>query len=232
MSGLSITILAAGLGTRLGRPFPKPLAQLRDGRSILQQEWEAIRGAFPATPVIIVVGFKMELVMEAFPEALFVYNPEYSETNTSKSLLRALRQAPPGGMLWMNGDVVFDPRLLDAVRPATEGSQSFVCVNPAAVGDEEIKYTVDGDGMIAEISKTVRDALGEAIGINFVSAADRDVLIRHLEACADTEYFEKALETAIASGEMRVEPVDVSAFAAVEVDTEDDLRTANGMLRP
>ncbi len=34
---LQVVILAAGMGTRLGKPWPKPLTPLADGRSIMQQ---------------------------------------------------------------------------------------------------------------------------------------------------------------------------------------------------
>ncbi len=130
-------------------------------------------------------------------------------------------------MLWHNGDVVFDPAILTA-GPAAHLAvgQSFVCVNTAAVGDEEIKYTVDAAGMIRELSKTVRDGLGEAIGINFVGAADKELLRKHLESCADEDYFERAVETAVAAG-MRVLPMDISDWYAVEVDFAADLDRAN-----
>jgi choline kinase len=168
--------------------------------------------------------------MEAFPEALFVYNPDYSETNTSKSLLRALRLVDDSGVLWLNGDVVFDPRLLDGLRSHIEAEQSVVCVNEARVGEEEIKYTLDDAGNIRELSKAVEGALGEAVGINFVAARDRLSLMRHLEACDDSDYFERAIETAIAAKELVVKPVDVSGYTAIEVDTEADLSAANALL--
>jgi CDP-glycerol glycerophosphotransferase len=230
MPAPSLVVLAAGLGTRLGRPFPKPLAPLRDGRSILQRQWDALTDAFPDSPVHIVVGFKKELVMEALPDAVFVYNPDYSETNTSKSLLRALRLAHDGGVLWLNGDVVFDRRLLELLGPYIDAEQTVVCTNHGRVGDEEIKYTLDEAGNVRELSKHVAGALGEAIGINFVAAGDRSTLLRHLEACGDDDYFERGLETAIAAGELVVKAVDVSAYAAIEVDTEADLDAANASM--
>jgi choline kinase len=230
MSPPALVVLAAGLGERLGRPLPKPLTPLRDGRSILQQQWEALTSAFPDSRAYIVVGFKKELIMEAFPDALFVYNPDYSETNTSKSLLRALRLVDDSGVLWLNGDVVFNPRLLDRLRSHVEADETVACVNEARVGDEEIKYTLDNSGNIKDLSKTARDALGEAVGINFVAARDRPVLVRHLEACDDTDYFERGMETAIAAKELVVKPVNVSGYTAIEVDTEDDLSAANASL--
>ncbi len=35
---IQAVILAAGMGTRLGRPFPKPLTPLSDGRTIMEQQ--------------------------------------------------------------------------------------------------------------------------------------------------------------------------------------------------
>ena len=71
----------------------------------------------------------------------------------------------------MNGDVVFDPQVLEKVSDLMESDTSFICVDTAAVGDEEVKYTVDDDGYVDELSKQVVNARGEAVGINFVSAS-------------------------------------------------------------
>jgi CDP-glycerol glycerophosphotransferase len=226
---VNVVILAAGLGTRLGRPYPKPLTPLADGRSILRQQLDHLRGFFgPGLRVTVVVGFKMGLIMEAAAgDASFVYNEVYDQTNTSKSLLKALRLGPPGGVLWLNGDVVFVPGLLDALQPHLDADRSFVAVNTDSVGDEEIKYTLDGDGYVKDLSKQVVGGLGEAVGINYVAAGDRDTLTAHLAACADSDYFERGLETAVAEGGLRVATVDISAYGCVEVDFEPDLVRAN-----
>jgi choline kinase len=228
---INVVILAAGLGTRLGRPHPKPLTPLADGRSILRQQLDHLRWTFGAQAhVTIVVGYKMDLIMEAAAEdAAFVYNELYDQTGTAKSLLKALRLAPPGGVLWLNGDVVFVPGLLDALVPHIEAGRSFVAVNTASVDDEEVKYTLDADGYVFELSKKVVDGLGEAVGINYVAAADRAVLTEHLERCPDTEYFEHGLETAIADAGLRVTAVDISEYGCVEVDFEPDLDRANAL---
>ncbi|MGQ0464886.1 MAG: phosphocholine cytidylyltransferase family protein [Sporichthyaceae bacterium] len=220
-------VLAAGFGSRLGKPFPKPLTPLVSGRTIMGRQISSIRETFGAeTSILVVVGFKLDLIMEAHPDVLFCYNERYDQTNTSKSLLRALRLSGPTGVLWFNGDVVFDPALLRHLEPAIAADESFVCVNHASVADEEIKYTVDDAGLIRELSKTVRGGLGEAIGINFVSASDKELFAKHLEACGDNDYFERGLETAIEAG-LRVRPLDISQFYAVEVDFEADLARAN-----
>jgi choline kinase len=174
----------------------------------------------------------MDLIMEAAAsDAVFVYNELYDQTNTSKSLLKALRLTPAGDVLWLNGDVVFVPTLLPMLKKAIARRGSFVAVNTAGVGEEEIKYTLDADGFIQDLSKQVSDGLGEAVGINFVTAADRVVLARHLDRCDDQDYFERGLETAIAEEGLRVSPVDISDFDCVEVDFEPDLERANQLNR-
>ncbi|MEY4310314.1 MAG: hypothetical protein RLZ71_240 [Actinomycetota bacterium] len=223
-----VVILAAGMGTRLARPLPKPLTELRDGRSIMQQQFDNLKTAFGGDfRATIVVGYKLEAIMERFPEASFVYNEVYDQTNTSKSLLRALKASSDGGVLWLNGDVVFHPGVLTRVADLIEAEQSFVVVNTSKVSDEEVKYTLDAEGFIAELSKSVVGGLGEAVGINFVGAADKAALIEKLEAVADGDYFERGIELGIESAGLRFRAVDISDLYAVEVDFDEDLARAN-----
>ncbi len=228
---LQVVVLAAGMGTRLGRDYPKPLTPLDDGRSILQRQLDGLRAVLGAdVPVTAVVGFRCEMIMRAASDLTFAYNPDFATTNTSKSLLRGLQNSRDGGVLWLNGDVVFDPAVIDQTTSFVAADQSFVCVDTATVAEEEVKYTLDADGYVQELSKTVVGGLGEAVGINYVSAADKAVLVEHLEACAVTDYFERAMETAIQQAGLRFRPLDISRFSAVEVDFPGDLERANTWL--
>ena len=225
---VQVVILAAGLGTRLGRPLPKSQTRLRDGRTIMEQQVDNLRSVLGQdVPITIVVGYKATVIMEAVPDVLFAYNEEFDRTNTSKSLLRALKTSHRGGVLWLNGDVVFDPRILRHVTPWLDRDETFVCVDTAAVGDEEVKYTVDDEGFVRELSKTVVGGLGEAVGINYVSSAGKEVLLEQLRACGDGDYFERGIELAIAERGLRVAPVDISDYDVVEIDFEEDLRRAD-----
>lgn len=223
-----VVILAAGMGSRLGRTLPKPLTELADGRTIMGQQFDNIRTAFgDAAEVTIVVGYKLEHIIDAFPQASFVYNEQYDQTNTSKSLMRALQSSAPGGVLWMNGDVVFDPEALVRAAKMIARDQSFVSVNTSKVSDEEVKYTTDAEGFIRELSKTVKGGLGEAVGINYISRNDKAILLRHLKRVGDQDYFERGIELAIEQDKLRIEPVDISDLYAVEIDFAEDLERAN-----
>jgi choline kinase len=223
-----VIILAAGMGTRLARPLPKPLTELRDGRSIMKQQMDNLAKVFGEDfRVMVVVGFKLEAIIERFPEATFVYNELYDQTNTSKSLMKALRASNDGGALWLNGDVVFDPEVLARVSPLIEEDQSFVVVNTSKVSDEEVKYTLSSDGFIDELSKKVIGGLGEAVGINFVSGKDKEALIKRLAEVDDQDYFERGIELGISKDGLRFQAVDISDLYAVEIDFAEDLDRAN-----
>ena len=177
------------------------------------------------------IGEVLALLLEEFPDVAYVYNENYDQTNTNRSLLKALRLSADGGVLWMNGDVVFDHKVLERVADRIAADKSFVCVNTSQTAEEEVKYTVDGNGHIKELSKTVKNALGEAVGINFISSHEKADVISQLDACGDQDYFERGLELAIEKHGLQMQPIDISDLFAVEVDFQDDLDRANKGLK-
>lgn len=227
---MKIIILAAGIGSRLGNPFPKPLTPLKDGRSIMERQVDSLAEAFSEHDISIVVGFKKDLIMERFPDLTYIYNQFFDATNTSKSLLKALKKNQNQDVLWLNGDVIFEPAILDVLKEEIEKESSFVSVNTNRVAEEEVKYSLK-DGSIHELSKTVENGLGEAVGINFVSKKDVQLLIEHLEKCNENDYFERGIETAIQEAGMKVRAVDISRFRCMEVDFKEDLEAANQIFK-
>lgn len=226
---MKIVILAAGIGSRLGNPFPKPLTPLKNGKSIMQMQTENIASKYNIDDINVVVGFKKDLIMERFPELTYVYNPFFDRTNTSKSLLQALKKHRDKSVLWFNGDVVFDEKILDVLNPHIDTNTSFVAVNTSKVAEEEVKYTLK-EGFINELSKTVKNGLGEAVGINFISSNDILKFIERLEECDANDYFERGLELAIEKDDLKIKAVDISMYNCMEIDFAEDLANANKML--
>lgn len=214
-------ILAAGIGSRLSRPFPKSLSVLPYGETILGRQIRILK-ELGLDEIIIVVGFKMTLIMEQFPEVYYKYNPNYYITNTSKSLLCSI-EALDEDILWMNGDVVFDKAILSGIIDAKNGS--IVCVDKKSCGAEEVKYTLDNDGCISEISKEVVNGEGEAVGINLIRKHDLPNFTQALRECDDNDYFEKALEIIIKNNS-KIKPMDISTHKCIEVDFEEDWESA------
>ncbi|MDA7557780.1 phosphocholine cytidylyltransferase family protein [Flavobacteriaceae bacterium] len=226
---MKIIILAAGIGSRLGNPFPKPLTPLKNGKSIMKMQVENMTSRYDIDDINVVVGFKKDLIMERFPELTYIYNPFFDQTNTSKSLLRALKKYKDKSVLWINGDVVFDKHIFDKLQPLITAKTSFVAVNTNKVGEEEVKYVLK-DGFINQLSKTVQNGAGEAVGINFVSSDDIQIFINRLEECDNNDYFERGLELAINKDDLKITAVDISQYNCMEIDFIEDLENANNML--
>ena len=216
-------ILAAGIGSRLGNSNPKPLTKLKNGETILERQVAYLSEYLGMNNIIAIVGYKKDLIMESFPNLLYVYNNFYDTTNTSKSLLAGLNKIEDENVLWLNGDVVFEKKLLPQI---IQCSKSCMAVNTNSVGEEEIKYNVFDDGNIKDVSKTVSPALGEAVGINKIMASDLPLFKANLEKCENQDYFEKALEFSIRDG-MKIYPEDISKLLCMEIDFLEDLSNIN-----
>ena len=219
-------ILAAGIGSRLGNPRPKPLTKLSTGEMIMGRQVDYLKQVVSVDDIFVVIGFKKDLIMEEFSELTYVFNNVYDRTNTSKSLLKAMRKVRADDVIWLNGDVVFDPEVLARV---VDSKTSCMAVNTSSVAEEEVKYTLSADDSINEVSKTVKNALGESVGINKIISSDVPLLIEMLERCEDDDYFERGIEFAINAG-LKIYPVDVSDVLCIEVDFTEDLEKANSEL--
>ena len=227
-SNLDIVLLVAGRGSRLGTDAPKCLAVIgRDGETILDRQLAGLSGVAPLPP-IAVVGYRHELIRARHPGLRFVRNDRYADTNTAKSLLCALEGIRDRDVLWLNGDVVFDPAVVPQVLASPH---SCMAVNRARCADEEIKYVTDGTGRIVRVSKQVVGGEGEAVGINRITARDLHLFRRCLGACADRDYFERGLELAIEQG-LSLYPVDIGDLPCIEIDFPEDLERAKQMFGP
>lgn len=223
---MKAVILAAGRGTRLGLDLPKAMVQVDDRRMIIDYQLENLKPFIPVEDILAVVGYRKELIMARHPELTFVFNERFAVTNTSKSLLKGLSYLDDD-VLWLNGDVIFDREIIP--KMLNRGC-SCVLVDNKRCGAEEVKYKVDGRGLITEISKRVEGAEGEALGINLVARTDLDSLRKHLELVEDNDYFEKAIENYILQDGGKFLAVRSDGLFCHEVDFPEDLEKVRDYL--
>jgi len=216
---MKAVILAAGMGTRLGSLIPKPLTEVSDGVMIFDHQVEQLSRVMGKHAIAVVVGYKKELLMERHPDLLYVYNEAYATTNTAKSLVRGLVKFDDD-VLWLNGDVYFEPAVLDKL---VEAGCTAALVDRSKCGKEEVKYDVYDDGYIRNLSKAVQEPLGEAVGINVVSRDDRALLAEELARVAANDYFEKGLENLTVARKIRLKPVYLEGLFCKEIDYPEDL---------
>lgn len=230
----AIIILAAGRGSRLGGSVPKPLTVLSDGRTILQQQLENIITVFGEKALkrtFVVVGYRSEEIVEVLPYGVRpIYNEDWDGSNTSKSVMRALNVTTRfSGAIWMNGDVVFSPLVLGRAIEYIDRHRSFMAVVEGKTSDEEMKYSLNDDGIITAVSKANTKGLGEAVGINYVAPEITTAFALELSRTPDEAYFEAGIERTIKLG-AHWETLPVNDLYAMEIDFAEDLVRANQML--
>ena len=218
---MKVVILTAGMGKRLGGKIPKPLTALVGDKTILDYQIENLQKFVSLEDILLVVGYKKEIILEKYPSITHVCNDNYAETNTSKSLLLALEEIDNDDVLWLNGDIYFDGSLLTKIIGAKDSS---VLVDNKKCGEEEVKYCVDSDGNIEEISKTIKNAQGEALGINLMKKKDLSLFKKHLRLVDDNDYFEKALENMIKQDKVEIQPINIEKYFCQEIDFPEDLQ--------
>ena len=225
---LNIVILAAGKGTRLdqNKNQPKALTCLANGKTILEMQLEALAACFPLKQISVVVGFQQQEIRQLYPQLTYIENPEYAAENTAKSLLKAI-SSDQKDLLWLNGDVVFQPSILQKL---VSFDRTCMVVNQGEVGEEEIKYRTDGKGRILEVSKSVLHPEGEAIGMNLFKAPFVPTLKESLVNCHKSDYFEKGIELCIQK-DIPVQALTIERNACIEIDFAEDLIRANELIK-
>lgn len=226
MNEIKGVILAAGKGKRLGASNPKPLSKILGKKSILDFQIEQLAEKIGRKNIMIVVGYKKEKIRERYPDLNYLYNEQFDQTNSCKSLLLAMRKIN-NDMITINADVYFDKGVLDLIIPSEESSS---LVNQKECGDEEMKYDLDSDGNINRLSKSLKKYKGEVFGIHFFKKKNLPNIINELEKI-DKKYFAaKAYDNLLKQGRLVLKPKYVEPFFCMDVDIEDDLNLVRNHL--
>jgi len=229
-------LLAAGEGTRL-HPYtldrPKCLVEVAD-RALLDRALAALE-AVGIEELVLVTGYREDVLRDFLERrrsrvrVRCVRNDVYASTNNAYSLWTA-REAVPGGFVLLDGDLLFEPRVLTTVLE-TRGDAVLAVERRAELGDEEMKVLEGPDVTVAAVNKTMdpRAAIGESVGIARFSAAAAaalwDRLGQQIVAGQRNVYYELAFEALIAGG-LPFHIGDVTGLMCMEIDTPDDLAAA------
>jgi L-glutamine-phosphate cytidylyltransferase len=163
-------ILAAGKGSRLnGTAGDKPKCLVEAGGvTLIERQIQTLRAA-GLDEIVVVVGCQADRVRAVCgPDARYVENSRFAETNSLYSLWTA-RALLYQGFVVLNCDVLFHPALLDDLLATHHDAALLIAYREAgqpAYGDEEMKVRVRA-GRVVEMSKTMDPAAahGENLGI-------------------------------------------------------------------
>ena len=231
-------ILAAGISSRL-RPLtnttPKCLLPV-GGLPLLERTLRSLERA-GLKECVLVTGYFREKV-EQFVRSLdlsittrFIFNPDFASTSNSYSLWMAGRVVAGMDLLLMDGDILFDWRLIPLLME-TPHENALIMRPGGTLGHEEIKVEMAAAGNILRIGKEIDPgrAGGESVGIEKFGAPASLRLFEILERRKDrNEFYEASFQEMIDEG-FAVFAVGTGAFACMEIDTPEDLAAAEHLV--
>jgi|ERR1035437_8140866 choline kinase len=235
---MKTVILAAGAGSRL-KPLTDhmPKCLLKVGvKCILEMTIENLL-ATNNSEIIIVTGYLenkiREFIRERFPhlQITYIYNELYASTNNIYSLWLAKDEVLGDDMMMLDSDIVFDERIISKLQ--NSGYKNCLALKRHEVHEEEIKVKTDAHGCVIEIGKdvTVSQAAGESIGIEIFGMEALTelyfILDRKMVTEKEVNQFYEAAFQELSDNNLFI--VDTTEYFCMEIDTEEDLKIAEGL---
>ena len=233
-------ILAAGVGRRLGHDKPKILLNF-GGRTLLERHL-AILAALGVGDVVIGIGHEALVIEDALTalgqtDVSTVYNPDY-EQGSILTLWRVRSALAAGGpVLLMDGDVLYDRRVLEPLVE-THHADCLLVDRAYEPGDEPVKVGLV-DGAPADFGKTIDpalDAYGESVGFFRLSEGTANALVEKAGRMIDEGGRERPMEDAVAAVIRAAKPPfgfeDVTGLPWIEIDFLEDVTRAESVILP
>jgi choline kinase len=227
-------ILAGGKATRLlpiTAEVPKCLLPIAD-KTILGWQIEALKSE-GVYELVVVTGLHADQIEAYLADAhsdircSFIHNDRFASTRPAHGLYLA-REYLREGLIYLNGDVLFEPSTL--ARTMRSPHASTTATRRGAWDEEQVNVILDGE-RVSEIGKHIsaEDNQGEFVGITRFDAQFGTALADTLEAVPeqrrDTLFAVDAINATIQSGQ-ELYAVDVSDTRALEIDTATDYEEA------
>lgn len=240
MSTRVAVILVAGLGSRLA-PLtddrPKALVDL-GGESILQRAVRLLRHHGVAR-VVLATGYRQDAIERTAAglgvEFDIVPNPDYATTQNSVSLALCADAVRGQAFFKLDGDVVFDPQVLERLD-AADAPLAVAVDGRRELDEEAMKVLATGDHITAfGKALPVKGSAGESIGIERFTAGAGVVLFDRLGqavAAGRTDaYYEDFYGELIEEGRLNAQAIEVGDLPWTEVDDPHDLARARSLVK-
>jgi choline kinase len=239
-------LLAAGVGKRLGQDDPKILLDV-GGTTLLARHLLLLQrsGVQAAT---VVIGHRADrmraAITAATPEGLAVTtieNPAHREGSVvSLDAAHAVLSAG-GPVLLMDGDVLYDRRMLERLLSTTH-ENAFLVDRRIEPGDEPVKLCIAGNRIVDFRKKPelAHDWHGESVGFfKFSGDIARELAERaraYVEGGRRGEEYEEAIRDMLLAdaerGVARFGWVDVTDLPWTEIDFPEDAARARAEILP
>jgi UDP-N-acetylglucosamine diphosphorylase/glucosamine-1-phosphate N-acetyltransferase len=233
--------MAGGMGKRMGGDLPKVLVELA-GRPLLEYVIDTAKALNPKK-IIVVTGYKRELVIERFAGSGLVFAVQDPQLGTGHAVMQAgpALEGFDGNVVVLSGDVpLLRPETLQKMlKEHTDKNSAITCLsavmeNPGAYG----RIVRDGDRVIANVE--AKDADEATLLIKEINAGvyvfDAEFLLESLSklSCenAQNEYYLTDLISMATTENLHVGAVvseDISEISGV--NSRDDLADLERMMK-
>lgn len=234
-------ILAAGVGDRLGLNKPKILLEI-GGQTLLARHLALLREA-GIDEVVLGVGYQSEAIAAELSrlgraDVETVENPDFREGSIVTLLSVEAALCAGGDVLLMDGDVLYDRRMLDRLL-LSRHECAFLLDRDVEPGEEPMKLAIK-DGNPVDFRKTLsieHEFYGESVGFFRLNQVMAETVIdaarRIIAEGRRGDYMEEALRLALIEappGAFGVE--DVTGTPWIEIDFPEDIARAENKVLP
>lgn len=235
---MTYIILAAGKGSNL-QPltlkYAKTSFRLDENTTVLQRMVRSIRKSDKNAEIVVVVGYKAEEVKKELDgeNVKFIMNPFYEVTNSISSLWFARDYLERENVAIVHGDVVFSDDIISSyVTIPTDHPYVLVdssCSMPGAYN------AVIKDGQILVMSKKLENFSAKYCCMAKLDPVSSRLLKEEIDSMINEnmydQFFEDALVQMIMFHDFQLFSEDIKDKKWSEVDTVDDLLTAQEIHR-
>jgi len=229
---MTYIILAAGKGDRLHPltlSMPKSMYKLDKDMSVLQRMVESIKKYDPNSNVVIVTGFKREIIEKDIKNVIFINNPFYSVTNSIASLWFAKDYLLDENVTIINADIVMQEELVEMeLCKKVEKPMVFIDSSIKTHGDYNVQVK---DNKILVMSKQLQNYFGEYAGVTKLDKISAKRLYSEVVQMVEVngiydQWYENVLVQMIFNEDFELFYRDISEFRWTEIDCVEDMLLA------
>ena len=235
---MTYIILAAGKGNNL-QPltlkYAKTSYKLDEETTVLQRMVRSIRHADKNAEIVVVVGYKAEEIKKELDgeNVVFVMNPFYEVTNSISSVWFARDYLERENVAIVHGDAVFSDDIVSSYLTVPT-DHPYVLVDSDYVRPGAYNAVTQGDQVLV-MSKKLEHFTAKYCCMTKLDPVSSRLLKEEIDSMINgnmyDQYFEDSLVQMIMFHDFQLFCEDIAGKKWAEVDTVDDLLTAQEIHR-